>query len=226
MKTYSEILKEIENVKKELKKAEEAESKLINEITTAESWERKKEIKKSLSDKITKATTKKEDLNITIKLLKNNARVALFHEAVPVIVETLEKYKNKPYGEKTRQKISDEVKDETGCRCYVGGGYGNTDIDIYPQEYGYDITAGTHNTPLLVGNKIQSVSAEDIKLYYIKSTYIEDIPAAIAEMRTAYAKAVETQKELEKICDQFNAYAVEGITPIYKDKYIYERFTV
>ncbi len=226
MKTYNEILKEIENAGKELKKAEETESKLIAEITTAESWERKKEIKKSLSDKITKAATKKEDLNITIKMLKNNARVALFHEVMPAIVETLEKYKNKPYGEKTRQKISDEIKALSGCRCYIGGGYGNTDINIYPDKYGYEITAGTLNTPLLVENKIQPVSVEDIKLYYIKNTYIEDIPAAIAEMRAAYAKAVETQKELEKICNQFNAFAVEGITPIYKDKYIYERFTV
>lgn len=226
MKTYNEILKDIENAKKELKKAEETESKLINEITTAESWERKKEIKKSLSDKITKAATKKEDLNITIKMLKNNARVALFHEAMPVVVETLGKYKNKPYGEKTRQKISDEIKEKTGCRCYIGGGYGNTDINIYPEKYGYDITAGTMNTPLLIENRVQPVNVEDIKLYYIRNTYIEDIPAAIAEMRAAYAKAVETQKELEKICDQFNAYAVEGIERIYKDKYIYERFTV
>jgi len=226
MKTYNEILKEIENVKKELKKAEEAESKLINEITTAESWERKKEIKKSLFDKITKAASKKEDLNITIKLLKNNARVALFHEAMPVVVETLGKYKNKPYGEKTRQKISDEIKEKTGCRCYVGNRYGDTDINIFPEQYGYEIVAGTNNKKILIENKIQPVGAEDIKLYYIKNTYIEDIPAAITEMRTAYAKAVETQKELEKICDQFNAYAVEGITPIYKDKYIYERFTI
>lgn len=226
MKTYNEILKDIEKAQKAYKAAQEKENEITNKIYDAPDFITKKEIRKEHADELKKIEQKRIDLNITIKMLRNNAKRALFVETVPVIIATLEKYKNKPYGEKTRDKISDEIKTATGCRCYIKNSYGDSEINIYPAIYSHEIKIYTKDFKILNNeNKIQVPTAENLKLYYINE-YIENIPAAIKTMKSAYKKAVEKQKELEKICDEFNHYAVDGIDRIYKDKYIYEVFRV
>lgn len=225
MKTYNEILKDIEKSRAALKATEEKHKEITNKIFNAIDFTERREIKKEYSNEIKKLDEKMIDLSITIKLLKNNARIALFNDTVPAIIETLEKYKNKPYGEKTRQAISDEIKNKAGSRCYISSGYTNSEIKIYPDQYNMDITAGTKDgIKILIDNKIQPIKAEDLKLYFINNNYFDDIPGAIKAMKKAYKKAVEKQKELETICNEFNFYAVDGIDRIYKDKYIYERF--
>lgn len=226
MKTYSEILKDIEKTQKAYKAAQEKENEITNKIYNASDFITKKEIRKEHTDELKKIEQKKIDLNITIKMLRNNAKRALFVETVPAIIATLEKYKNKPYGEKTRDKISNEIKAATGCRCYIKNSYSDSEINIYPSIYSHEIKIYTKDFKILNSeNKIQVPTAENLKLYYINE-YIENIPAAIKAMKSAYKKAVEKQKELEAICDEFNFYAVDGINRIYKDKYIYDNFTV
>jgi hypothetical protein len=227
MKTYNEILKDIEKAKKALEAAKQKEKELTDKIYNAPDFLTRKEIRSELNTQIIKASEKVQDLSITIKLLNNNAKIALFNEVVPVIVETLESYKNKPYGEKTRETISNVIRTQTGCRCYISTRYTNNDINIYPAEFGKEISAGTKDgVKILIDNKIQPIKAEDIKLYYINNTYFDNIPATIKEMRKKYIKAVEKQKELETICNEFNFYAVDGIERIYKDKHIYDSWRV
>ena len=226
MKTYNEILKDIEKTQKAYKAAQEKENEITDKIYNAPDFITKKEIRKEHTDKLKKIEQKKLDLNITIKMLRNNARRALYNELVPVIIEVLSKYKNKPYGEKTKDKISEEIKNISGCRCYIHNSYSDSEIKIYPGQYDYEISIFTKDFKILNSdNKIQTPTAEQLKLYYIHD-YIENIPAAIKAMKAAYKKAVEKQKELEKICEEFNFYAVDGINRIYKDKYIYEKFTI
>ena len=228
MKTYNEILKDIEKARKALKAAKEKEDALINEIHSAAGVMGKIEARRANNAEIIKNAQKITDLNITIKILKNNARVALFNEITPVIIEMLKKYAGKPYGEKTRDKISDEIKSATGCRCYISERWSTQEINIYSDIRGYDITIGyrgNSDAKILIDNKIQAPpETEQMQLYYIKNVYFENIPAAIKETKKAYQKAVEKQKELEKICNDFNYYAVEGIERIYKDKYINAAF--
>ena len=154
--------------------------------------------------------------------------VALFNEIVPVITEVLNKYSGKPYGEKTRSKISEEINERCGVRCYITGKYYSSDeITIYTGLNDYNISLGypgNSELKFLIDNKIQAVEPEQLQLYYIKRDYFEDIPAAIKEMKKAYKKAVEKQKELEILCDAFNHFAVDGIDRIYKDKYISPAF--
>lgn len=228
MKTYNEILKDIEKARKTLKAAEEKEQNTIDLIYNARDLKSKIEIKKAHHELINKTNEKINDLKTTIKLLKNNARVALFHEITPVITEVLNKYAGKPYGEKTRDKISAEINERCGVRCYITGKYYNSDeISIYTGSNDYNISLGypgNSELKFLIDNKIQAVESEQLQLYYIKREYFEDIPAAIKEMKKAYKKAVEKQKELETLCDAFNVFAVDGIDRIYKDKYISPTF--
>jgi hypothetical protein len=224
MKKYNEILKDIEKAKKALKAAEVKQDALINEIYSAGDLKSKAAARKENTAAIIKADQKILDLKLTIKLLKNNARVALFNELKPVIAESFNKYAGKPYGEKTRDKISDEIKTRTGHRCYIEYRYIHSQsIAIYTGNNDYNITLGypgNSDLKFLDDNKIQEIKPDQLQIYYIKRNYFDDIPATIKEMKKAYKKAVEKQKELEILCDAFNVYAVDGIEPIYKDKYI------
>ena len=181
-----------------------------------------------------KAATEKKDLQITLKILKNNARIALFNEVLPVALDVLKKYVDKPYGEKTRQKISDEVKAATNCRFYISSSWGDHSYEIYPvNEFGYEynITCGTNYTdgrkkPLLIDNKIQLVSFDELALYYISREYVEDVPQRVEAIKAAYTEAVAKQEELKAACSRFNALAVGDIEHIYYDKYIYTDMTI
>lgn len=224
MKTYNEILKEIEKARKALKAMEEKQDALINEVYNAADLRAKAALRKENNNAIIKADQKIIDLKLTIKLLKNNARVALFNELKPVIAELFNKYTGKPYGEKTRDKISNEIKSRTGCRCYIEYRYINSQsISIYTGNNDYNITLGypgNSDLKFLEDNKISKINPDLLQIYYIRRDYFDDIPATIKAMKTAYKKAVEKQKELEILCNAFNVFAVDGIEPIYKDKYI------
>jgi hypothetical protein len=175
MKTYNEILKDIEKTKKALTAAEQKEKNLIDRIYDAPDLLTKRAIKNELNAEIIKTSEKVQDLKITIKMLTNNAKRALFVEMVPAIITTLDKYKNKPYGEKTRDKISDEIKTATGCRCYIKNSYGDSEINIYPAIYSHEIKIYTKDFKILNNeNKIQVPTAENLKLYYINE-YIENL---------------------------------------------------
>ena len=175
-----------------------------------------------------KTNEKKQDLQITLKILQNNAKIALFNEVMPVALEVLSKYNGKPYGTKTKQKISDEIKEKTNCRFYISSRYGSDSFDIYPSDASneYNISCGTAYTngsqkQVLIDNKIQPVKFEELKLYYIDSEYVTDIPQRIETLKSLYKEAAAKQEELKAICDSFNKLAV-GIDHIYYDRRLYK----
>lgn len=206
MKKFAEILDDIKQTSEAIKAAKTQENEML------ENSERKK------------------NLDLTRKILKNNAKIALFNEVLPVALETLAKYSGKPYGEKTRRKISDEIKEKTGCRFYIESHYGSQSFEIYPVKCcgsDYNISCGTDYTdgckkPLLINNKIQLVTFEELALYYTSREYVEDVPRRVEELKNIYIEAVAKQKELKYICDCYNLLAVGDIQHIYYDKHIYE----
>lgn len=236
MKTFKEIIKQIETTFDMINKSKQNEKRLEAEWMKETDLMKRHETRKGLEAEWSKAEETTRDLYLTLRLLQNNARIALFHDVMPVLLEVLAKYKGKPYGEKTREKIALEVEERTGARAYIGTKYDQDEISIFPSgDFGntYSITAGPEYNPatnehdrILIDNKIQILPLECFFIWYIKSEYIEDIPAAVAEMKEYHKKAVEMQKELSAVCSAFNKYAVEGIESIYCDKRIYERLMV
>lgn len=234
MKKFIEILEEIKQTREAIKAAEANEKKLIDSYIKIEDIKSRIAKKRAIEDDMIVNSENIENLKITIKILKNNARIALFYDVLPVALEILAKYSGKPYGEKTRQKISDEVKEKTNCRFYINSRFNLYSFEVYP-EVGfcndYNISCGTEDTngnnkPLLVDNKIQRVTFEEITLYYISREYIEDVLQRVAELKAIYKEAVAKQKELESICNRYNSLAVGDISHIYCDKYIYENMRV
>lgn len=234
MKKYIEILEEIKRTGEAIRAAEAKENELVESYMKICDLRERHEARKAVESEMNKNSQHKKDLEITRKILKNNAKVALFNDVLPVALEILKKYSGKPYGEKTREKIAEEVKAATNCRFYIGSRYGSHSFEVYPVDaFGndYNISCGTEYTngnkkPLLVDNKIQLVTFDEIALYYISREYVADIPHRVEELKQLYREAVAKQKELEAVCSRYNVLAVGDIEHIYKDKNIYENMRV
>lgn len=234
MEKFVDILAEIKRTYEAIRAAESKEKEMIDNCNKYDDLRKRFDAIQAAKKDIAANTENIKSLKITAQILKNNARVAIFHEVLPVALEVLEKYKGKPYGEKTRQKICDEVKAKTNCAFYISSRYGSHSFDIYPQNYpanDYNISCGTEYTdgnkkPLLVDNKIQAVTFDEIALYYISREYVEDIPQRVEDLKRIYAEAVAKQKELESICSRYNSLAVGDLPSIYSNKRIYENMQV
>lgn len=230
MKTFKEIMEDIKHTNKQLEESKATEKELTDKFMLKYDRAKRKETYKDYLTDLKKTEETTKNLSLTVKFLQNNARIALFNDVMPVLLDILSKYKGKPYGEKTRDKIAKELEERIGARAYIGTRYDTDEIRIYPSNsFGntYTITVGTKpNEHILIDNKIQILPIESFSIWYINSRYFEDIQAAIEEMETLYNKAYSMQKELDSVCSAFNKYAVEGISSIYCDKRIYERMII
>lgn len=228
MKKFDAIIKEVNQTRKKIKEVEEKTKEIRKTYLNITDIKKRHEKMKTVENDIVKLEEKKEDLQITIKILNSNAKIALYSETIPVVLEVLAKYKNKPYGPKTEQKIRDEIKEKTNCNFFIGDRY-IQEYHITPLEFSnndYNIECGTKciegkHKNLLDDNKIQVPELNDITIYYASKEYIDNIPKRIKELKKLYKKAYEKQKELEKICNEYNNLAVGNIKKIYKDKNIY-----
>lgn len=234
MKKFTEILKDVNKAYKKIKEIEEKSKELQNTYLNIVNLKERHEKRKTVENDLVRLEEKKEDLQITIKILNSNAKIALYNETMPKVLEVLAKYKNKPYGPKTEQKIKDEIKEKTNCSFYISTRYSSQSYHIIPLEFSnnnYNIECGTKcidgkQKKLLDENKIQVLNFNDFTLYYTSKEYIDNIPKRIKELKKLYKKAYEKQQELEKICSEYNNLAVGNIKNIYKDKNIYSNMDI
>lgn len=234
MKKFSDIIKEVNQTQQNIKEVEEKTKQIRNTYLNIMDIKKRHEKMKTVENDIIRLEEKKEDLKITIKILNSNAKIALYNEVLPVVLEVLAKYKNKPYGPKTEQKIKDEIKEKTNCGFYISKRYSSQEYNIFPLEFNgntYDIECGTKyidgkQKNLLDDNKIQVPELKDLTIYYSSKEYIDNIPKRIKDLKRLYKKAYEKQQELEKICSEYNNLAVGDIKNIYKDKNIYPNMDI
>lgn len=229
MKTFNEIQKEIENTYKSINKKKEKLDQLIDTYSSIKDIKEKVKQHKAVEKDMCKLNEEIKDLTITIKILNSNAKIALFNEVLPIVLEVLAKYKNKPYGPKTEEKIRDEIKEKINCSFYISDRYNSQEYHIIPLEFSnndYNIECGPKymdgkQKKLLDENKIQVLEFNDLTIYYSSKEYIDNIPKRIKELKRLYKKAYEKQQELDVLCSEYNSLAVGNIKNIYKDKHIF-----
>lgn len=234
MKKIADIIKEVNKTQKKIKEVDEKEKQLQNIYLNIMDIKERHEKRKTVENDIVKLEEKKKDLQITIKILNSNAKIALYNETLPTVLEVLAKYKNKPYGQKTEKKIKDEIKEKTNCGFYISSRYSSQEYHIFPLEFisnTYNIVCGAKyidgkQKKLLDDNKIQVPELNDLTLYYSSKEYIDNIPKRIKDLKRLYKKAYEKQQELEKICSEYNSIAAGDIKNIYKDKNIYPNMDI
>lgn len=234
MKKFSDIIKEVNQTQKKINEVEKNTKEIRKTYLNITDIKKRHEKMKTVENDIVKLEEKKEDLQITIKILKSNAKIALFKETLPTVLEVLEKYKDKPYGPKTEQKIKDEIKEKTNCGFYISSRYSSQEYHIFPLEFisnDYNIVCGTKyidgkQKKLLDDNKIQVPELNDLTLYYSSKEYIDNIPKRIKDLKKLYKKAYEKQQELDALCSEYNSLTVGNIKNIYKDKNIYPNMDI
>lgn len=234
MKKFTEILKDVNKTHKKIQEVEEKTKELQNTYLNIMDIKERHEKRKTVGNDLTRLEEKKKDLQITIKILNSNAKIALYNEVMYSVLEVLAKYKNKPYGPKTEEKIKDEIKEKTNCGFYISNRYGSQEYHIIPLEISgttYNIECGSKyidgkQKKLLDENKIQALEFSDITLYYTSKEYIDNIPKRIKELKKLYKKAYEKQQELDALCSEYNNLCVGNIKNIYKNKNIFPNMEI
>lgn len=228
MMKFSEIMEAIKALNTEIKEAEERQKAETDRylatfegLTIKERIAQKKENPEAEAEHLQRIAETQEAITngkLKLKLMQNNARISLFNEVMPIVLEVLQKYNGKAHGEKTADKIRTEIKEKTDCFVYVNsdsfrivpcGTVGNT----------YNVTCGTkyengNKKKVLIDNKINLVSMEDLEVWYINRTYFEDLEATVKELKRIHEEAKQKQEELKALCSQFNKLSVEGIADL------------
>ncbi len=234
MKKFNEIQKDIEKSYQTIKENNKKIDELASTYSNIMDFKEKITQKRKVENEMCKLNEEIKDLTITIKILNSNAKIALFNEVMPQVLEVLAKYKNKPYGPKTEEKIRDEIKEKTNCSFYISDRYSSQEYHIIPLEFSgntYNIECGPQcidgkQKKLLNDNKIQVLELSDITIYYASKEYIDNIPKRIKDLKRLYKKAYEKQQELDALCSEYNSLAVGNIKRIYKDKHIFPNMEI
>lgn len=157
-------------------------------------------------------------LELENKILKNNAQIALFESVKNDIVNIINKYAGKRYGDATKDKIYQAIKEKTGCSFYIDARFCHTfnisllNSDGYRSYMLDTIQAGIKgNKDILIDNTIQFIDISDLELWYINSNYIEKPKQHVKQLIKLNSIAYELQEKLRAACSEFNAAAVGDI---------------
>lgn len=155
---------------------------------------------------------------IETAIYRDNARRALLDEIKPAALQILAKYAGKPYGDKTRAKIADEIKTATGLRAYLSQNSYRAELHFYPDQYSFPFRADdlqfsfctgagdTPREPILKDNRINPKDADALRACCY-TEIIEDPAARAAEIISAFHAAEDASKAWEAAASRFNTLA-------------------
>lgn len=165
-------------------------------------------------------------LNIELKIRHDNTRRMIYDATLPAILDILKKWNGKPLGEKTKAKISDEMKTRFNCALFLSSACGGK-IDLVPLTaegysnylFRYDeftiytnYRDGTRKN-VLNDNRINgNLTADDIYLSNCPAI-VADPAARAAEILAEFAELKRKQEQFEKEVKQFNALLPSSIEP-------------
>ena len=151
-------------------------------------------------------------------ILRHNYRATLAAQVLPVFVEILKKYDGKKAGEKTREKMNNELETACGCSFYFDRYYNSQRSEtvcicewLDGWRRGVDFNINTKNRAAIIDeeNTINgNLTAED--LHANVGEYIEDAANRLDEINKA-AEAVEAARQaFNDAADRLNALQVDG----------------
>lgn len=203
MKKYKEMLATLAKTSAEIESTKRSYKELESSITGNSPLERFKK-RKALTNDLNALSKKENYLHLVLKLQHYNLQVAALEELKPVIIQILEKYQNKQYGPKTKDKIRNEFKELTGF--YISFFDKNFYTEIYAVDYDhhFSLNIDTDNDhKVLENNRIQLVTADHLRVYRVNE-YINDIPAYIEKLKATYNNLKEKYKEFDALAHAYN----------------------
>ena len=160
--------------------------------------------RKAITNDLEALSRKENYLHLVLKLQRYNLQVAALEELKPVIIQILEKYQNKQYGPKTKDKIRNEFKELTGFYISFFDKNYYTEIYVIDYDHHFSLNIDSDNDhKVLVNNRIQLIEADHLKVYRVNE-YINDIPGHIEKMKQAYSTLQEKYKEFDAAMHNYN----------------------
>lgn len=167
--------------------------------------------------KIEKLDKKINYCKVLRKIWKNNREFARYMWVVPEALNILKRYNGKPYGEKTKAKISKEIKDFTGFTFYISaffrGGLATMNL-LDDRGYNSGVKITLYHSPdkafLTDDNKINALEITDVYPEGITQEYIEDVEGRANEILTAWENVKEKEKKLRDAEKVYNDFKIAG----------------
>lgn len=219
MKKFNEILQEIEHAKQEHStKAGDALKAFYKEFDAVGRFTARKNgdadflsREKHFLTEASEEERRNEENKIKIAILTQNAKRAFFAENIGKICEIWNMYAGKKYGEKTAEKIREDLTTATGAGVWICEKYNETQITIYLQRAnGCGILPNGETTinayikdytPTDDENKIKPLDAGAVVLYWC-GAYVDDVAEHIRkfyEAREALKVAEENAKKAREV---------------------------
>lgn len=212
MKTLQEIKKEIE-ANQELKRANDAEREKADNAFISAHKAHDRDAAGLASLEIEKLQKTAERISARGKVLNNNYNYILVEAGKNALAEIMKKYDGKKHGEKTAEKIRDEMR-EKGFSFYFPTNYlsqAKDSISINERgAYGRGVDIWTKNRAKIVdeNNVIHADAVAELAspYKYIDNIekYLDEIERLTDETRKAFDAATAKAHELNEI-------AVEGL---------------
>lgn len=232
MKTFSELKKDLKQIRAEEEKHIAREEKATAQLKTVSPDDHR--LMQSIIDEINAIKILQTDIRIAREIIKNNACIALYNEVMPIILGVLKAYEGKTHGEKTAAKIREELKEKANCFVDIS----SCEINVIEIESDgsrswdfkitvgceYDTETGKETRILTDDNKIKVIPIKSFMLYYQNPTYIEDISSTIVRLKNLKTEAYQQQRKLAEICNKYNALAVGDLEHLNIYKYISDNF--
>ena len=223
MENLKENVKEIEKIKKENYKIKE-NINTLNHVSTELYHKNYDEFKKN--DETIKKYKNKIELNkIKIAILKNNLHYLLKMDFEGIKAKMLDYYENKKIGEKTKEKMQDEIKQyfkdnyNVNISCYI-----TIDVNEYFNNYELTFNFGFLNNDgfksyILEYNEDFKITFDKRKYnnYELQILYYNNIVEYI-EIKDISQKAKELQKEYTKTVEKIEKLRIQ-------QKELYHNFT-
>lgn len=153
-------------------------------------------------------------------ILRHNYRAILAAQVLPAFLEILKKYDGKKAGEKTREKISEEMRTACGCSLWFERNYCSQKSetahigDIIRRE---QIDIYTKNRAAIIDeqNTIHgNLTADDLRVYI--GEYIDNPAQRLEEIEKARATVEEIKKQYNDAAEKCNNLLVEGFEKVEK----------
>ena len=153
-------------------------------------------------------------------ILRHNYRAILAAQVLPAFLELLKKYDGKKAGEKTREKISEEMRSACGCslwfeRSILSQKSDTAHVcDIIRRE---QIDIYTKNRAAIIDeqNNINgNLTADDLRIY--AGDYIDNPAQRLEEIEKARATVEEIKKQYNDAAEKCNNLLVEGFEKVEK----------
>jgi hypothetical protein len=196
-----------------------AKIKALEAIT--DRWNRPKE---ATLEEITRAGEELRVLKLVKKIRHDNLRRLVYEAALPVLLEILNRWNGKPYGEKTKAKINAEMKERTGIAAYLSGGYGEdvtlvplnaegySDYQFSPKDFDiYTRWRDGERPRVLEGNRINGALTMDDFYLSDGREFVENPEARAVEILEGFSDLLKKVEALEVEVRRFNDLLPSGV---------------